>query len=75
MVRAQGRPWGGRPPFGYERHARERTYVINEQRAEIVRRTFDLYGAGASLYEIARRLNRRGDLRPSGGRVEASTDR
>jgi DNA invertase Pin-like site-specific DNA recombinase len=66
MVRAQGRPWGGRPPFGYERHASERTYVINEQRAEIVRRTFDLYGAGASLYEIARRLNRRGDLRPSG---------
>jgi len=48
MVRAQGRPWGGRPPFGYDHHPTERSYVANEQRAEIVRCVFDLYSNGAS---------------------------
>jgi DNA invertase Pin-like site-specific DNA recombinase len=65
-VRSLGRPWGGRPPFGYELHPAERSYVVNEGCAAIVRHIFDRYRAGASQYELARELNRRGMLRPSG---------
>ncbi len=66
MVRAQGRPWGGRPPFGYERHPTDRSYVVNRTRAEIVRGVFVRYRAGRSQYEIARELNEERLVRPSG---------
>jgi DNA invertase Pin-like site-specific DNA recombinase len=65
-VRADGRPWGGRPPFGYERDPRERSYTIHEDRAEIIRRIFASYIDGQSQGQIARDLNRKELLRPSG---------
>jgi DNA invertase Pin-like site-specific DNA recombinase len=66
MVRAQGRPWGGRPPFGYELDPAERSYLIHPERARIVREIFATYLAGGSQYGIARTLNARGLVRPSG---------
>lgn len=75
MVRAQGRPWGGRPPFGYERHPTDRSYVVNRTRAEIVRQVFVRYRAGRSQYEIARELNEERLVRPSGRPVVVPTDR
>jgi DNA invertase Pin-like site-specific DNA recombinase len=65
-VRADGRPWGGRPPFGYERHPHERSYVIHRERAEIIKRVFADYLAGGSQHGIARGLNAEGLIRPSG---------
>lgn len=56
-VALEGRPWGGRAPFGYERHPTERTYVIVPERAEVVRTIFTRYAKGASQYEIAKELD------------------
>ena len=65
-VRAEGRPWGGRPPFGYERHASQRTYLVHPERAVIVEAIFRSYLAGQSQYRIAAELNHSGGRRPSG---------
>jgi site-specific DNA recombinase len=55
---------GGRIPYGYSylgRAAGERgRYVINQEQAEVVRQIFDWAGQGASIREIARRLNASG---------------
>jgi DNA invertase Pin-like site-specific DNA recombinase len=64
-VRAEGRPWGGRPPFGYDHHPSERSYVVNSGRASIVRHAFALYADGISANRIAVELNRKGMVRPS----------
>jgi site-specific DNA recombinase len=66
MVAIQGRPWGGRPPFGYLHHPTERTYVIDEKHAPIVREIFDRYEAGQSQWRIACDLNDENKRRPSG---------
>lgn len=65
-VRAEGRPWGGRPPFGYELHPTERTYVVHVDRAPVVNAIFSSYLAGESQYRIADDLNRSERRRPSG---------
>ncbi len=47
-------------------HPAERTYVVNEERASVVRYIFARYQEGTSQYGIARELNHEGSLRPSG---------
>jgi len=54
---SQGRAWGGRPSFGYDRDSITKSYVINPERAEIVRETFARYRRGESQHEISKVLN------------------
>jgi hypothetical protein len=63
---SQGKAWGGRAPFGYDRDPAAKSYVANQERAEIVRETFSRYRAGQSQYEISKHLNAAGNRRPSG---------
>jgi len=66
LVRSLGRPWGGRPPLGYYIDPAERSYLVSQERAAIIRDVYKHYLAGASQYEIARELNDNGRQRPSG---------
>ena len=64
-IRAEGRPWG-QAPFGYERGHEPNTWVIDKDRALIVRQIFDDYRAGASANAIAKALNQAGIKTPRG---------
>ena len=71
-IRAEGRPWGGTPPVGYDFVKERRTYVINEERAAVVRDIYERYRSGASQYGIARALNEDKTLHPKGKAWRAS---
>ena len=50
---------GGIPPLGYD-IAEDKTYVINEKEAVIVRKIFDMYSIGYGYVDIIRELNKSG---------------
>ena len=50
---------GGRPPLGYD-VANDKTYIINEHEARIVRTIFEMYAAGKGYSEIIHVLNSQG---------------
>lgn len=50
---------GGTPPLGYD-VAPDKTYVINEQEAKVVKLIFEMYAAGYSYNQIIDRLNAEG---------------
>lgn len=66
FVTQQGRPFGGRPPFGYLYDRKNRTYLPHPQQADVVRLIFRRYEEGASQQRIARDLTAR-DI-PNAGR-------
>lgn len=71
LARAKGLPWG-LPPFGYVPDRANRTYVISEPEAEMVRIIFRSYAeTGASQYKIANQLNDAGMKRPGAGEWNA----
>ena len=50
--------WGpGRPPFGYTYDRETKKLVINEEQARIVRRIYDEYAKGKSMWGIANLFN------------------
>jgi len=75
MVAMQGRPWGGRPPFGYHRDPNDRSYVVDEKHAWVVREIFDRYESGHSQWRIACDLNDEDIRRPSGAECWLPPDR
>jgi DNA invertase Pin-like site-specific DNA recombinase len=63
LARSKGLPWG-LPPFGYVPDRSNRTYVISQPEAAMVRTIFERYSeGGVSQYRIARELNDAGQLR------------
>ena len=53
--------WGpGHPPYGYTYNRETKKLVINEPEARIVRRIFEEYAAGKSMWGIANILNDKG---------------
>ena len=54
-----GRNTGGMPPLGYE-YDEFGNYVINEEKAHIIRLIFNLYTSGYGMTVIANMLNERG---------------
>ena len=57
LARLKGRPWG-QPPYGYILDKENKTYVIDETGAEMVREIFSRYAqGGTSQHRIARDLN------------------
>jgi DNA invertase Pin-like site-specific DNA recombinase len=57
----------GRAPFGYQWGERRRSYLIDEIKAEVVRRIFDEVAAGRTLGQVVVGLVRDGVERPTGG--------
>lgn len=51
---------GGLPPFGYSVDRKTQLYVIDDDKAPIVRRIFDRYLEGAGYTKIANELNEKG---------------
>jgi site-specific DNA recombinase len=66
-LQMQGRAWGGRPPFGYDRDPATKGYTVNVELAPTVREIFSRYLEGQTQYEIAKSLNEQGRTRPFGG--------
>jgi hypothetical protein len=62
MLATEGRPHGPLAPYGYTvvGAKRDKTYVVDPERARIVREIFERYVAGYSLSRLARELNARG---------------
>ncbi|HOK68917.1 MAG TPA: recombinase family protein, partial [Bacillota bacterium] len=56
---------GGKPPLGYD-VAPDKTYIINEQKARIVRTIFEMYAAGKGYSEIIHKLKQCGYKTQSG---------
>ena len=52
----QGRPFGGRPPYGYLYDSKNKTYLPHPQEADVVRFIFRRYEEGVSQLRIAREL-------------------
>jgi len=50
---------GGKPPLGYD-VASDKTYIINEHEARIVKLIFEMYAAGKGYSEIIHVLNKQG---------------
>jgi site-specific DNA recombinase len=69
MIASEGRPHGPRAPYGYivVGKRRDKTYVIDKERAPLVREIFKRYVAGYSLARLARELNARGVKGTHGG--------
>ena len=74
-----GTVWGGIPPLGYDTHPDKmrREPVINETKAEVVHRLFDLYARHGCLARVVQVASRQ-DLRSkrhrfSTGRVQGGT--
>lgn len=59
FVTQQGRPFGGRPPFGYLYDRDNRTYLPDPQHADVVRLIFQRYDEGEPQLRIARELTAR----------------
>lgn len=62
----QGRPVGGRAPFGYINDRPNRTFHIHAEQSEVVRLIFQSYSEGHSQYRVARLLLKRGILTATG---------
>ncbi len=56
---------GGRPPLGYD-VANDKTYIINEHEARIVRTIFEMYATGKGYSEIINKLNQEGHKTQTG---------
>ena len=56
---------GGKPPLGYD-VTPEKTYIINEQEAQIVRTIFEMYATGKGYSEIINKLNQEGHKTQTG---------
>ena len=71
-AKAKAGHWvGGPTPYGYcavFAPDGTRSFVVDEERAAVVRRAFDLYLQGRGYVAIARDLNGAGHLAPRGGR-------
>ena len=65
----KGVPYGNGNILGYDRDAKERCYVINEEQAQTVRRIFDLYLEGNGLRTIKDILEKEGRLTAMGKTV------
>lgn len=65
---------GGRPPLGYD-VLPDKTYAINEQEAEIVKKIFDLYDDGYSLSEVQTELRAMGYKTQTGNEFTPMTIR
>jgi DNA invertase Pin-like site-specific DNA recombinase len=75
LARSKGLPWG-LPPFGYIPDRTNRTYVISNPEAEMVRTIFQRYSeGGVSQYRIAKELNDAGNLRGEAKQWTARTGR
>lgn len=64
---------GGGLPFGYRPTIDPGVFEIDEEKAEVVRRIFQMYADGYSPREIAGVLNKDGIPSPTGGTWNAST--
>jgi len=61
LERYRGGCWaGGKPPYGYSHDKDTRKLVVNEGEARIVRRMYEEYADGRTLFGIAQGLNRDG---------------
>lgn len=65
MAALEGRPAGGPAPMGYRRE--NKTFLIDEEEATIVRAIFQRYDEGSSQFRIASDLNKEGVFRKRGG--------
>ena len=62
----EGKFVGGRPPFGYVADPKNKNHlIINESKAVIVRRIFDLSLEGLSYFKIAKKLTYENVLTPA----------
>lgn len=66
FVTQQGRPFGGRPPYGYLYDRENRTYLSHPQQADVVRLIFKRYEEGTGQLLIARELTAR-EIPTAGG--------
>lgn len=57
---SQGRPFGGKAPYGYTYDKPGRTYQIHPERAEVVRYMYRRYNEGAGQFVISRELAEKG---------------
>lgn len=55
-IRAEGRPWGI-PPFGYARGEKPNTWVVDSEKAAVIRAIYSRYAGGSSANSIAGELN------------------
>lgn len=62
----QGRNPGFRPPYGYRIGDTPGAIVVDDERAAVVRRVFEMYTTGISMIDIARRFNKEALPSPSG---------
>jgi site-specific DNA recombinase len=69
----QGRNPGFRPPYGYIIGDVPGQIIVDEEKAAVVRRIYDLYVSGIGLIDIANRLNR--EHLPPPGESRGWTDR
>jgi DNA invertase Pin-like site-specific DNA recombinase len=63
---ADGQKITGAAPFGYTRNPQQRTRLVPNENAEIIRRIFETRANGTSCYSIAEILNKDGVLSPKG---------
>ena len=56
----QGIIWGGCDNFGYTCDKDNKTFIINEEQAKVVRRMFEMYASGMGFQKIANILNKEG---------------
>ncbi|MFA5304733.1 MAG: recombinase family protein [Candidatus Omnitrophota bacterium] len=59
-ARKKGKWCGGRPPLGYDLDKVNHKLIINQQEAEVVRKTFELYLEKRSLLKVTTALNELG---------------
>lgn len=56
----QGILWGGCDNYGYTYDKENKTFIINEEQAKVVRRMFEMYASGMGFQKIANTLNKEG---------------
>ena len=55
-----GTIWGGRDNYGYTYDKKNKTFIINEEEAKVIRRIYEMYASGMGFQKISNILNREG---------------
>lgn len=53
----QGLLWGGKDNYGYTYDKEAKTFIINKEQAEVLKRIFEMYISGMGFQKIANILN------------------